>query len=169
MVLTDKIREITEEEKEGFKEYARETSEQVLLDELGYDIYGYDLRNWDERGITEESVREKYENCDKKGVPVISASRYFALVFPTLKIGFKTDVEKVIEIIMSSKEKNWKELKRIWLNDLKQGLKIYFEDPGNPNKDHLRTCYEEYRRYCELLNENPLSKRQIYNSVKKIL
>ena len=70
--------------------------------------------------------------------------------------------------MMASREKNWKQLKKDWLNSLKRGLMIYFEDPGNPNGDYLKECYEEYVRYCELLNKKSLSKRQIYDSVKKI-
>ena len=159
------LEEITKQE---INQYVKVKSERELLDELSYDAYGYDLRNWDERGITEGTIKERYENSGK-GFPLVSASRYFSLVFPALRFGFKTSVEKVIETMMASKEKNWKVLKKLWLNNLTQGLKIYFEDPEDPNIDYLKGCYEEYVRYCGLLNKKPLSKRQIYDSVKEIV
>lgn len=162
---SENLEEITGEEKKKFEEYAKEMSEQVLLDELSYDVYGYDLRNWDERGINEVTIKERYESCNKN-FPLVSASRYFTWVLPTLKIGFKTDVVKVVEVMMASREESWKELRQYCLSDLKQGLKRYFEDPKYANKDQLKGLYEQYVRYCEVLNKKPLAKRQIFDSVK---
>ena len=59
-----------------------------------------------------------------------------------------------------------KELKKYWLSNLKQALKRYFNDPEDANKDHLIELYAEYVRYCVVLDHKPLSKRQIYDSVK---
>ncbi len=146
-------------------QYVKEESEQGLLKELSNDVYGYDLRNWDERGISEEAIKERYGNGNKN-FPLVSASRYFTCVFPTLRNGCKTGVEKIVETIMASREKNWKELEKCWLSNLKQGLKQYFNDPEDVNKDHLIELYAEYVRYCVVLDHKPLSKRQIYDSVK---
>lgn len=155
--------------RQGIDRFMKEETKQGLLEELTSDVYGYDLRNWDERGITEEAIKERYENCKKSDFPLVSASRFFCYVLPRLRSVYNTDVEKVVDIMMASREKNWKELRKDWLNSLKRGLKIYFEDPEEPNKDYLRDCYVEYVRYCVLLNKKPLSKRQIYDSVKKIV
>jgi len=56
-----------------------------------------------------------------------------------------------------------------WLNSLELGLKIFFEDPEDPNIDYLKKCYEEYIRYCKVLKQKALTKRQIYDSVKKYI
>lgn len=155
--------------RQGIDRFMKEDTKQGLLEELTSDVYGYDLRNWDERGITEETIKERYENCKKSDFPLVSASRFFSYVLPRLRSVYNTDVEKVVDIMMASREKNWKELRKDWLNSLKRVLKIYFEDPEEPNRDYLKSCYEEYVRYCEILNEKPLSKRKIYDSVKKIV
>jgi len=153
----------------GIDHFVKEETKQGLLEDLASDVYGYDLRNWDERGITEEAIKERYENCKKTDFPLVSASRFFSHVLPRLRSAYNIDVERVVEVMMASREKNWKQLRKDWLNSLKRVLIIYFEDQEDPNRDYLRECYKEYVRYCELLNKEPLSKRQIYDSVKRIV
>jgi phosphoribosyl-ATP pyrophosphohydrolase len=143
----------------------KKTPEQELLEELADDVYGYDLRNWDKRGITKEAIRERYENTDND-FPVVSASRYFSSVLPTLKEVHNVPVERVIEIIMAARRKNWKQLAEYWLGDLRNGLKWYFQDPNNSDSSYLQRCYDDYVRYCELIGKKPLTKREIYDSVK---
>jgi hypothetical protein len=147
------------------KKVSKKTPEQELLEELTDDVYGYDLRNWDERGITEKAIRERYENTDND-FPIVSASRYFNYVLPALKEVHNVPVEKIIEIIMAARQKSWKQLAEYWLGDLKNGLKWYFQDPDNHDSDYLQRCYNDYVQYCELIGKKPLTKREIYDSVK---
>jgi|GEM_PF-6024226 len=155
--------------RQGIEHFVKEETKQVLLEELESDVYGYDLRNWDERGITEDTVKERYENCKNSDFPLVSASRFFSYVLPRLRSIYNIDVEKIIEVMMASKEKNWKKMGKEWLNSLERGLKIFFEDPEDPNTDYLKGCYEEYIRYCKVLKQKPLAKKHIYDSVKKYI
>ncbi len=146
--------------------------EEGLLKELVDDYFGYDLRNWREKGITPEEIRERYLKCDKENdFPNVSASRYFSYVFPVLKNKHKIPVEKIVEIMMGAKDKNFRKLRDMWLNELMWWLEKYLKE-GNiddEKREQLRKYYKEYLRYCEQLKEKPLSKREIYLRVKEKL
>lgn len=145
-----------------------DTREQVLLEELASDEYGYDLRNWKETGINEEEIRKRYETGDKESdYPIISASRYFTFILPKLKTEFNTPVENVVDVIMQSRDRNWRKLKEHWADAAKQGLKIYLRDKAERNLDYPRRSYEEYVRYCNLLNEQTFPKEYFWNLAKK--
>lgn len=147
------------------------SEEQKLLEELASDEYGYDLRNWKEAGITEDEIKKRYAVCDRENdYPIVSASRYFTWVMPKLKTEFNTPVEKIVEIIMQSREKNWKQLKQYVAEDVKTGLKRHLQN--NKRKDdrimnYVKRQYEEYIRYCKHLNELPVSKEDFWNLAKK--
>jgi hypothetical protein len=143
----------------------KEKARKELLDELVNDVYGYDLRNWDERAITKQSIKERYENIDND-FPIVSASRYFTFVLPNLKKVHNVSVEKIIEIIMQSREQNWRQLAEQSLHRLKGGIRWYFMYPDDSDPEYLGWCYQEYLQYCELLKIKPLSKREIYDSIK---
>lgn len=144
------------------------TKEHALLEELAKDEYGYDLRNWKEAGINEEEIRKRYETCEEENdYRVVSASRYFTWILPRLKTEFNTPVEKVVEIIMQARDKNWRKLKEHWVSAVKQGLKIYLMDKREKTLEYPRRSYDEYVRYCNLLNENALAKEHFWNLAKQ--
>ena len=135
-----------------------------LLKELQEDIFGFDLRNW-RTGITEDEIRKRYEKPED--FPVVSATRYFRYIFPKLK-ELKVPVEQVIQTMMEVREKNLRQMKQVWLNDIIAGLKLYIKEK-RINPDHLQRCYNEYLRYCDILDEKPLTKKQIYKKAKRSL
>ena len=145
--------------------------EQVLLEELASDEYGYDLRNWKEAGITEEEIRKRYETCDRgSDYPVVSASRYFGFIFPKLKTDFNTPVEKIIEVIMQVKDRNWQKLKQHALEGAKTGLKWYIQNKeikDERTSGYTKRSYEEYVKYCKVLNEPSVSKESLFDLAKK--
>ena len=141
--------------------------EQALLEELASDEYGYDLRNWKEQGITEDEIRKRYESCDRENdYPIVSASRYFTFVFPKLKTDFNTPVEKIIEVIMQTREKNWQNLKGHTLEGTKTGLKWYIQNKeikDERTSGYTKRSYEAYVKYCKVLNEPSVSKQSLFD------
>lgn len=139
-----------------------------LLDELARDMYGYDLRNWKEAGITEEEIRKRYEFCTQgNDYPIVSASRYFYCVLPELKTKFSVPVEKIVEIIVQSRDRNWSKLKESWADEVKWGLKMYLKHKQERDLEHIKRNYEDYARYCNLLNHLVLPKEHFWNLAKQ--
>jgi hypothetical protein len=142
--------------------------EQKLLEELASDEYGYDLRNWKEAGITEDEIRKRYETCAQENdYPNISASRYFGFVLPKLKTEFNIPVEKIVEVIMQSRDKNYRKLKGGCAGAVKHGLKMYLMNKTEKNLEYPKRSYEEYVRYCKSLNEQSSPKEYFWDLAKK--